>query len=99
MWTRKQYRRIAAVVLPVAAIWLAGLAYTDPEPSLAAHIAVAIPWAALVAVLLCWVQSQVFLAGDDDRPSPKVQEVCYILSVLVAGLSYQALVEPLLLAG
>jgi hypothetical protein len=95
MWMRRQYRRIAAAILPAATALLALMAYADPLPHPVDSIVVAIPWFAIVAVLICLIQTHLFLKHDDQRPSERLQIACQAISIPAAGASYPALLHAL----
>ncbi|MBK1725592.1 hypothetical protein [Halorhodospira neutriphila] len=81
---------------PTAGAVLAVAAYAGGEPGLVAQVTVAMAWFALVAIALCLGYSQALLASDDQRPPPRVQELCLAASILLAGLSYHSWVRPLI---
>jgi hypothetical protein len=96
MWTRRQYRHLAAIVVPATLAIIAVAAYAKGEPGIFAQVAVAVAWFALVTTAFCLGYSQGFLARDDQRPPQRVQELCLVAGVLIAGLSYQSWVRPLI---
>ena len=87
---------MAATVAPATLAILAMAAYADGEPGIFAQVTVAVAWFALVTTALCLGYSQGFLAHDDQRPPQRIQGVCLVASVLLAGFSYQSWVRPLI---
>ena len=97
MWTRRQYRHIGLRIIPIAAALLILLVLIEPPETLLAEIAVGIPWFALVAAIVTLITSQTFLSDDESGLSEKIQSVNFLVSLLVAGISYQTVILPLFL--
>ncbi len=95
MLTRRQYRQTDVLVITTTAALLIALALAEIPATRLGNVLVAVPWFGFVGAVVTLIGTQMFARDDESRPSARVQGVNLVISLLIAGGSYQTVIRPL----
>ncbi len=93
--TRRQYRQTDILVITAALALLIALAIAEVPATVLGNVLVAVPWFAFVAAIVTLVGTHAFFSEDDRRPPARTQAANLVLSILIAGISYETIIVPL----